>query len=150
MTQFKDFLKWIAELALPVTLLAFLAAGAYYFHGSPAANLPTAIKGWDELVSCSLLTSLDGKRTLNLNDDGQGKLEDHNANKTVEQIVKWSLINPDLHNFRISFAGSSGVYKLVSSSDNKICLLISGSETAANLDTSWFSTSVDELPEPDQ
>jgi hypothetical protein len=82
-------------LSLGILLCVVLAAYSR-FHTTEAAV--TKVLGWEELVLCSILTSIDSKKSLTLSDDYSAELTDDTKSGDAKTSKgHWSLLNADRH-----------------------------------------------------
>jgi hypothetical protein len=123
-------------------LLCVVLAAYSRFHTSEAAA-PKA-PGWEELVLCSILTSIDSKKSLTLSDDYSAELTDDTKSGDAKTSKgHWSLLNAERHMYKIDVAGAAGTYAVVSPPDAEGCMLAAGGLNYVDLRRSWFSVRVD-------
>jgi hypothetical protein len=113
---------------------------------TPATLSPA---GWDDLITCSELVSIDGAKRLSLSEDHVLKVYDKTGTKKAESGT-WSY-REQSKQYSIVLADQSWDYVLVSPNGSDTCILASGNVEAANLRASWFSinTEYDDSREDD-
>jgi hypothetical protein len=101
-----------------------------------------AMRGWDELGSCTETISLDKAKTLTLADDGSVTLIDYSntTGSSKEAPVEYGhwRYEPEPKRYAVAIGGLETRY-LFLSMDN-VCALIKGDLRTADLTQSWFST----------
>ena len=130
-----------------------IIGGVFYFAVGPKGRVepapPPAIVGWDDLALCSPVKSLDGTRGLNFFDDGRVEYQDNSQNDpsghAPTKMGTWSF-DPATRTYAVSLNDTTRVYSVIASLQNQICILLSGSIGAANLNESWFALIDDEPP----
>lgn len=134
----------------PTAVIVIIAiVGAVYFLWSRSKPSPPEPAGWNDLVLCSVQTSIDSKKTLLLDTDFSAIVTDRKGNKLGEG--KWSLADAQNHIFKIDAPGATGLYIVVSPPDSEGCLLgaIVRDFNQVDLHRSWFSE-IPDPPEPDR
>ncbi len=120
----------------------------FFFRAEP--KLPPGPPGWDDLVLCSELTSIDSKKTLSLNEDFSARLKDSSGTgDPVWSDGRWALLNAGQRAYSIDIPGAAGNYIVVSPPDSEGCVFAAGSLNHVDLRRSWFSMPI-EPPEPDR
>jgi hypothetical protein len=122
-------------------------AGAFSRWQTPHTARKVVAKappGWEDLLLCSLLTSIDSKKALTLSEDMNAELTDNDANsETKVSKGQWSLVNAERHMYRIDTPGAEGTYAVVSPPDAEGCILAAGASNYVDLRRSWFSVRMD-------
>ncbi len=93
--------------------------------------------GWDDLVACSELVSIDGSKRLSLSENHVLKVYDKTGTKKAEGGT-WSY-REQSKQYSITLADQNWNYVLVAPNGSDTCMLTKGSVEAANLGASWFS-----------
>jgi hypothetical protein len=101
---------------------------------TPATLYPA---GWDDLIACSELVSIDGSKRLSLSENHVLKVYDKAGTKKAESGT-WSY-REQSKQYSIVLADQSWNYVLVSPNGSDTCILASGNVEAADLRASWFS-----------
>jgi hypothetical protein len=125
---------------------------AIYFRPSPNAIKSTRLPenpGWDDLSACSDATSLDGRKGLGLFSDGRASVYDNTPIKDGETIADHTTdgtwhFDEASKRYSITFKGESADYLVVSPEGTRICMLINGEISAADLGRSWFAFPIDD------
>src|SRR5262249_36250296 len=135
---------YVVNLWAAALVVAFAVTVYGCFFRSPhelstIATLPPAIPGWDDLVACSVTTSLDEKKSLSLSENGQASLQ------AEDQDGKISFANGEWRyeaaskRYSITLNGETTTYALLSRGEPMTCILFKGPLAAADLTSSWFS-----------
>jgi hypothetical protein len=135
----------VSEKIAQMAIVALAVGAGYYFFFIRAdqAGAPGP-PGWDDLILCSKLTSLDSKKTLSLNEDFSVRIDDSSAGgELVRSEGRWTLLDPLRHEYSIEIAGSTQNYIAVSPPHSDGCLLAAGSLDKVDLQKSWFTTPSD-------
>jgi hypothetical protein len=106
---------------------------------SNTPNVPP-VPGWDELVACADLVSVDGSKQMKLFENHFVRFFDGGATKDVGS-GKWSYFVQSKE-YSVARAGQSSNYFIVAPKGTDTCMLIKGSVEAADLRGSWFSSAV--------
>jgi hypothetical protein len=116
--------------------------------------VPTAL-GWDDLISCSDSTSLDGTRRLSVSEnnnailyEARGPSDRRRDNETISKEGTWSF-DEISKKYLIVLNGETTTYLLVIPEGGGMCMLIAGDVQSADLRQSYFSSPADENHEPD-
>lgn len=134
--------RWLLGLISAAAALYLLLGG----QSKPEPGPP----GWDDLVLCFELTSIDSNKSLSLNEDFTARLKDSSGSgDPIWSDGHWSLVNADRHVYKVDLPGASGVYTVVSPPDSEGCLLAAGPLDRVDLRRSWFSVAP-EPPDPGQ
>jgi hypothetical protein len=128
----------------PVLLACAGAAFAYsaYVHQKSNADIPV-VPGWDELTSCSVATSLDGKKEISFAENhhvtirGKSLNEDKQSGGEVAEGT-WSF-DENSKKYYLNMGTGTDVYTLVAPEEANTCMLIKGALDSANLRESWFA-----------
>jgi len=139
---------------LPILIACILGVAVYvmYFRPSNDAVKSTQLlenPGWDDLSACSDAISLDGRKGLGLLSDGRATVYDNTPIKDGETIEDhtthgtWRFDEASKRYF-ITIKGQSDDYLVVSSEETRICMLIKGEISAADLGRSWFASPIDD------
>jgi hypothetical protein len=113
------------------------------------------VPGWEDLISCSYVTSLDGTKQLSISENNRATLYESVALSDkkggYERISiegTWSFDEISKQYF-VALNGETTSYLLVSPERGGVCMLIAGELEAANLRRSWFSFQADEADDND-
>jgi hypothetical protein len=116
--------------------------------------VPTAL-GWDDLISCSDSTSLDGTKRLSVSEnshailyEAHGPSDRRRGNETISKEGAWSF-DQISKRYLVVLNGETRTYLLVSPEGGGMCMLISGDVQSADLHQSWFSSPADNNHELD-
>jgi hypothetical protein len=125
---------------------AGIAALAYcQFKPDVQDGLVSNVPGWDDLILCSNVTSLDETKTLDLDEDHRAVLNGTPALNAPQNAPPpkvegtWSF-DPTSKQYSITIGGVTNVYSLVNPLSIETCMLIKGSIGAADMRDSWFAT----------
>jgi hypothetical protein len=133
-------LQRLQQLVGPVLVICALLAAYSYLQRPSASARPEWAPGWDELILCSELTSIDSKKSLSLNSDFSAELTDSSdTSGSKSSKGHWSLLNAEKHIYRIDTPGAQGNYVVVSPPDAEGCILAYGGINNVDLRHSWFS-----------
>lgn len=138
---------------LPSLIACILVVAGYVINFQPSSNAVKSTRllenpGWDDLSACSDATSLDGRKGLGLLSDGRATVYDNTPIKDGETIEDhtthgtWRFDQASKRYF-ITFKGESADYLVVLSEGTRICMLIKGEISAADLGRSWFAFPID-------
>jgi hypothetical protein len=121
-------------------LLVFL-----YRADTSGVTSKTVVPGWDDLILCSELSSLDSLKELSLSEDHQAQFYDKSAADPKRSKVtgSWSFDQASKR-YSVKLNGAATDYILVSPENAEGCMLIKGSLDSANLRESWFSVEIDQ------
>ena len=128
---------------LLISLAVFAGFGALYLAAKPRSAAPPDKPGYEDLVPCAFLTSIDSKRSLYLSGDHTARLSDSSGTGTNWSAGHWDLVDDDDHVYKITIDGETTTYTLVSAPEGEGCMLAAGTTTAADLEKSWFSVLTD-------
>jgi len=116
--------------------------------------VPTAL-GWDDLISCSDSTSLDGTRRLSVSGnsnatlyEARGPSDRRRDNEAISKEGTWSF-DEISKRYLVVLNGETTTYLLVIPEGGGMCMLIAGDIQSADLRQSYFSSPGDENHEPD-
>jgi hypothetical protein len=116
---------------------------------------PPSAPGWDDLISCSEATSLDGTRRLSVSEnshailyEAHGPSDRGERSETISREGTWSF-DETSKRYVVVLSGETTTYLLVSPGNGGMCMLIAGEMQSADLRQSWFSSPADENHEPD-
>ena len=116
--------------------------------------VPTAL-GWDDLISCSDSTSLDGTRRLSVSGnsnatlyEARGPSDRSRDNEAISKEGTWSF-DEISKRYLVVLNGETTTYLLVIPEGGGMCMLIAGDIQSADLRQSYFSSPGDENHEPD-
>ncbi len=127
-----------------VSLVVFCFFGVVYLVMKPiAAKQRKDMPGFEDLVPCAFLTSIDSTKSLYLSGDHVARTSDKSGGATNWASGTWDLLNDDRHLYKITIDGEATTYTLVSAPEGEGCMLVAGSTTAADLSKSWFSALTD-------
>jgi hypothetical protein len=123
-----------------------------YFRSSTNTVKSTQLlenPGWNNLSACSDATSLDGRKGLGLLSDGRTTVYDNMPIKDGETIEDHTThgtwrFDEASKRYSITFKGESADYLVVSSEGTRICMLVKGEISAADLGRSWFAFQIDD------
>ncbi|MGF6313430.1 hypothetical protein ABIB82_007570 [Bradyrhizobium sp. i1.8.4] len=102
--------------------------------------------GWNELVSCSDMTSLDGTQRMTLSEDQVVSLRDERGPKSSKSGL-W-FYDQSSKRYSVTLLGQTSNYSIVAPRGTGTCMLIKGDLEAADLGGSWFSSSTDDYDDP--
>jgi hypothetical protein len=102
--------------------------------------------GWNELVSCSDLTSLDGTQRMTLSENHVVSLRDERGPKFSKSGL-WLYDEPSKR-YSVTLLDQTSIYSIVAPRGTDTCMLIKGDLEAADLRGSWFSSSADDYDDP--
>ena len=127
-----------------VSVVVCLVVVALYIAWAPhASRRRTDIPGFEDLVPCAFLTSIDSRRSLYLSGHHDARTSETTGNGTTWSSGTWTLVDDDRHVYRVDIDGVSTTYTLVSAPEGEGCMLVAGSLDAADLHRSWFSALTD-------
>jgi hypothetical protein len=143
----------IRQANWPKFLLTFAGVSAvvWMVAHKPAGTTPTPVLGWDGLLPCSYVASLDGAKELMLYENHSVRLYDErnpkdrterDQNNTIDG--EWSF-DEALKQYAITLNGVTTVYSVVQPENSNTCLLVKGGLNSANLRESWFSLNLEDL-----
>ena len=141
----------------PIFILAFAGITAFGWTVAHRATgtAPAPVPGWDGLIPCSYVASLDGAKELMLDENHLAKLYDGTNSKGIaEREVgrsidgEWSF-NEALKRYAITLNGVTTVYSVVQPENSHTCLLIKGDLNSANLRESWFALDLEDIDDSD-
>jgi hypothetical protein len=104
------------------------------------------VPGWEDLISCSYVTSLDGTKHLSISENNRATLYERVALSDKKRISIegiWSFDEISKRYF-VALNGETTTYQLVNPEGGGVCMLIAGELEAANLRRSWFSFQADD------
>jgi hypothetical protein len=108
------------------------------------------VPGWQDLISCSYVTSLDGTKQLSISENNRATLYESVAlsdkkrgDERISVEGTWSFDEISKQYF-VALNGETTAYLLVSPERGGVCMLIAGELEAANLRRSWFSFQADD------
>lgn len=108
------------------------------------------VPGWENLISCSYATSLDGTKQLSVSENNRATLyesvalsDKKGSDKRISIEGTWSFDEISKQYF-VALNGETTAYLLVSPERGGVCMLIAGELEAANLRRSWFSFQADD------
>jgi hypothetical protein len=144
----------LERLGAVLTLAASASLGACSEEKAPV------VAGWEDLLLCSDMRSLDGTRTLELFEDHRAHWTEQNAKGEVGKDAEgtWSFDNADAKSqleggrppnavrfkrYAVTLSAETINYLLVSPEDATNCMLIRGDVKQADLTQSWFSVDTD-------
>ena len=99
--------------------------------------------GFEDLLPCTLLTSIDSQKSLYLNSHHEAKFSDKSGSGTRWETGTWELVDDDNHIYKISVDGSARDFTLVSAPAGEGCMLAAGGLQSVDLTKSWFSALTD-------
>ena len=127
-----------------VSAIVCLFVGLLYIALAPfAAKQRTMAPGFEELVPCAFLTSLDSKSSLYLSGHRDARISKTTDAGTTWASGTWTLLADDSHLYRIDIDGVSTTYTLISAPEGEGCMLVPGDVGSADLRKSWFSALTD-------
>jgi hypothetical protein len=134
-------LQRLQKLVGPALIICALLSAYFYFQTSAPPDGPP---GWEELILCSELTSIDSKKSLSLSEDFSAELtESIDGGGSKSSKGHWSLLDAEKHLYQIDIADAVGNYIVVSPPDAEGCILAQGGLNNADLRDSWFSVRID-------
>jgi hypothetical protein len=114
------------------------------------------VPGWEDLISCSYVTSLDGTKQLSISENNRATLYESVAlldktggDERISIDGTWSFDETSKQYF-VALNGETTTYLLVSPEKGGVCMLVAGELEAANLRRSWFSFQADDNDPGDQ
>jgi hypothetical protein len=113
---------------------------------------PAPIPGWDDLILCRDLVSLERSKALSLRKDHSvisedlGPVESNGTNNRVTIKGTWSY-DGNSKEYTLTLGGMTAIYTVVQPKDSSVCLFIKGKLEAADLHESWVSADSDYAPE---
>jgi hypothetical protein len=134
----------------PISILSALFPGLLISHASKSQIAPTP--GWDDLILCSNLVSLEGAKTLSLSEDhsviftDDKAVENNSADNNFTIKGTWSY-DESLKEYAVTLSGVTAIYTVVQPKNSPACLFIQGKLEAADLRESWVSVDNDYAPE---
>jgi hypothetical protein len=143
----------IRQARWPKFLLTFAGVSAvvWMVAHKTADTTPTPVLGWDGLLPCSYVASLDGAKELMLDENHFIRLYDErnpkdsterDKNKTIDG--EWSF-DEALKRYALTLNGVTTVYSVVQPENSNTCLLVKGGLNSANLRESWFSLNLEDI-----
>ena len=127
-----------------VSLAVFVFFGGVYLVMKPiAAKQKRDMPGFQDLVPCAFLTSIDSKKSLYLSGDHVARASETSGGATNWAAGTWDLVDDDRHLYKITIEGNGTIYALVTAPEGEGCMLAAGSVAAADLSKSWFSALTD-------
>ena len=124
-----------------LTVFVFACFGALYLVLAPHAKKGEGgAPGFEELVPCAFLTSIDSKKSLYLSGHHEARLSVTTDNGITWATGTWTLVDDDAHLYKVSLEGVDTTYTLVSAPEGEGCMLAAGDLAAADLTKSWFSS----------
>jgi hypothetical protein len=122
-------------------MVVFACFGGLYLVMAPhAARDKGGPPGFEELVPCAFLTSIDSTKSLYLSGHHEARLSVTMDNGTNWATGTWALVDDDDHTYTVSIDGVDTTYTLVSAPEGEGCMLVAGDLAAADLTKSWFSS----------
>ncbi len=141
MKRYRDYVAW------GLLLLGIGVVYIFFIHDKPEPS--PGPPGWEDLILCSDLTSIDSKKTLSLHKNFSARLKDGSGiGDPVWSEGRWALLNAEQHAYSIEIPGAAGHYIVVSPPDSDGCVLAAGTLNQVDLGKSWFSMPI-ELPQDD-
>jgi hypothetical protein len=114
------------------------------------------VPGWEDLISCSYVTSLDGTKQLSISENNRATLyvsvalsDKKGGEERISIEGTWSFDEISKQYF-VALNGETTTYLLVSPEKGGVCMLVAGELEAANLRRSWFSFQADDNDPGDQ
>jgi hypothetical protein len=124
-----------------VCVLAGLAAFCWIaFQHVRTQTTPPLIPGWEDLLSCYDVASLDGTTRITFSEDHSIHFYGDNSANSASDT--WSFDTETKH-YVITLKGQSTTYSRIVPAGANICMLVKGSIDAADLRGSWFAFSPD-------
>jgi hypothetical protein len=134
----------------PISIVSALFPGLLFSETSKSQIAPT--RGWDDLILCSNLVSLEGEKTLSLSEDHSVIFEDdevaENNSKENQVTIKgtWSY-DENSKEYTVTLGRMTTIYTVMQPKNSPACLFIKGKLEAADLRESWVSANSDDAPE---
>jgi hypothetical protein len=100
-------------------------------------TIPPVIPGWDDLLYCADVASLDGTRRVTFAENHSVYFHDENVEGRTNDT--WSF-DQELKRYTITLKGQATTYSLISPKGANTCMLIKGNVEAADLRGSWFAS----------
>jgi hypothetical protein len=136
-------LQRLQQFVGPLIFICLVLAAYYQFQRPAASSRPEGPPGWEELILCSELTSIDSKKSLSLNSDLSAELIEPSDGGPKTSKGHWSLLDAEKHLYQIDIADAVSNYIVVSPPDAEGCILARGGLNYADLRHSWFSVRID-------
>jgi hypothetical protein len=139
--------RWTIHQAWFKVLCGFAAVGliyGFFFHERNSVEAPVS-PGWEGLIPCSYMASLDGKKELLLFKNHFARVyETTSAHKEPMQMLEgtWSF-DEGAQLYSVTLDGVTTKYAIIRPQAANFCMLINGNLETANLSGSWFSSDVD-------
>jgi hypothetical protein len=144
----------VAVVAFALVFYGATLFPSLFLTGSPTEKRPS-VPGWQDLILCSELVSMDGRKTLSLSEDHSVILHEEESaqgkdDKKGDRDVKGTWSYDQLYNeYSVSLVGTTTTYTIVNPEVANTCLFIKGTLESANLRESWFSwIDQDEVEQP--
>jgi hypothetical protein len=96
------------------------------------------IPGWDDLLYCADVASLDGTKRVTFSENHSLYFHDDNSADDRRNDT-WSF-DEKLKRYTVTLKGQDTIYSLISPKDANTCMLIKGDIEAADLRGSWFAS----------
>lgn len=128
---------------LLTALVAAITLGVYYILSTENARRLSRpeIPGWDDIEECGSLTSFDGTKTIDFEEDLKivvtEKSPDGDEKSERKLAGTWSF-DAERERYTVSYEDVSLDYKLVKPEDSSVCIFTRGDVEAVNLRESWF------------
>jgi hypothetical protein len=139
-SRLKDILATVFAIVLCAGVVwAFF--GAMFGRSTTITVQPDnpPVPGWEDLSSCSTLTSLDGSKELTLFELRQHAQFVDRTNGDNGRTVEGEWSYEGGKQYAVSIDGERTIYTLLSLGEAPTCMLIKGDTRAADLTASWFS-----------
>jgi hypothetical protein len=133
---------------LPLVLVAAVVLAVYplLLRENARRSSEPEVPGWDGIDECGSLTSFDGMKTLDFENDLKVTLTEKSsdeADKTERKSDgRWSF-DAEKERYTVYFKDAAE-YQLVKPEDSSVCILAPGDIGAVNLRESWFGRIEDE------
>jgi hypothetical protein len=144
------WLGFISQRAVLLTILvAAITLGVYYILSTENARRSSrpAIPGWDDIEECGSLTSFDGTKTIDFEEDLKVVLTEKSPDgdeKSERKLAGTWSFDEEKERYTVSLEDVSLDYKLVKPEDSSVCIFAPGDVGAVNLRESWFGRIEDE------
>jgi hypothetical protein len=138
---------WLGFISQRTVLLTILVAaitlGVYYILSTENARRSSrpAIPGWEDIEECGSLTSFDGTKTIDFEEDLKIVLTEKSPDgdeKSERKLTGTWSFDVEKERYTVSLEDVSLDYKLVKPEDSSVCIFAPGDVEAVNLRESWF------------
>jgi hypothetical protein len=135
-----------------IALIGCVALAFLYWGPKTPKATARVVPGWDDLLDCSDMISLDGTEHLALSDDHSVLFENEHRSKDADgkrdDSIRgaWSF-DEISKRYAVTLNGATTTYSVIQVPDSGLCMLIRGELGSVNLRESWFSVATDNFEE---